>query len=120
MRKRTKQWVVVLGVTTLLTAGQANLDGLTTWANETPGGDGEVILGDRQPGQDGSGINHGSGGGQTDGIRQGADPNDFSVSSPRQPKVPTTAAPEQRDLGSALRIWLNSLLSRFTGLVHRN
>ena len=108
------------GVTALLTASQANFDGLTSWANDAPGGDGEVALGDRRPGQDGSGINGGSGGGQTDGIRQGADPNDFSVSSPRQPKVPTSATPERRDFGSALRIWIQGLLNRFGGLAHRN
>jgi hypothetical protein len=117
MRSRSK-WLVVFSVTALLTASQANLDGLTSWASDAPGSEGEVVLGDRRPDQDGSG--HGSGGGQTDGIRQGADPNDFSVSSPRQPKVPTSATAERRDFGSTLRIWFQSLLNRFAGLAHRN
>ena len=115
MRSRSK-WVVVFSVTALLTASQANFDGLTSWANDTPGGEGEVSLGDRRPVPDGS---DGSGGGPTEGIRQGADPNDFSVSSPRRPNVPTSATPERRDLGATLRIWFQSLLNRFGGLVHR-
>ncbi|HEX7878527.1 MAG TPA: hypothetical protein VF720_03910 [Candidatus Eisenbacteria bacterium] len=117
MRSRSK-WVVVLGVTALLTASQASFDGLGPWANETPGSEGEVSLGDRRPVPDGSG--NGSGGGQTEGIRQGADPNDFSVSSPRRPNVSTSATPERRDLGSQLRIWFQAMLNRFGGLVHRN
>ena len=117
MRSRSK-WVVVFSVTALLTASQGNFDGLTSWANDTPGGEGEVSLGDRRPGQDGAGSVNG--GGPTEGIRQGADPNDFSVSSPRRPSVPTSATPERRDLGATLRTWFQSLLSRFVGLAHRN
>jgi len=123
MKNRSKKWVVVLGMTAVLTGGQAGFEGLTTWANQAPSGgsDGEVILDfARQPGQDGSGNNPGSGSGQTDGIRQGADPNDFSVSSPRRPQVPTTEAPVRRDIVNSFRTWLQSLLNRFAGMVRRS
>ncbi|TPW12450.1 MAG: hypothetical protein FD129_1460 [bacterium] len=123
MNRRVKQWVVVLGMTTLLCAGQASFDGLTTWANQDPGSsEGEANLDfARQPGQEGSGISHGSGSGQTDGIRQGADPNDFSVSSPRRPQVPTTEVPVVRPgLTDSIRTWILNLINRFAGMVRRS
>lgn len=122
MKTSSKQCAVVFGLTALLTAGQAGFDGLTTWANQEPGGsESEVMLEfAREPGQDGRGGSQGSGG-QTDGIRQGADPNDFSVSSPRLPQVPTTeVAPARRSMTDSFRIWLQSLVNRMAGMVRRS
>ena len=117
MRVRSKQWVVVFAVTALLSAGPVSFDGPSSWANQAPGGtEGEVNLDfARQPGP--GGDNHGSGGGPTDGIRPGADPNDFSVSSPRRPQVSTETVPERRIAFESIRTWLQSLVNRFAGLV---
>ena len=121
MKTRSKQWVVGFIMTVLLTAGQAGFDGLTTWANQAPGGsEGEVIMDfARQPGPDGGAAHQGTGG-STGGIRQGADPNDFSVSSPRLPQVPTTEAPARRSTMDSFRIWLQSLVNRFAGMARRS
>ena len=120
---RSRKWAAVFGSTLILSAGQASIDGLATWANESPGGSGGEVNLDflHPPGPDGSGHQGGSGNGPTDGIRPGADPNDFSVSSPRKPLVLTTPVPERHDQnwGSAFHVWLQTLVSRLSGMLRR-
>lgn len=104
--------LAVLGVLILgSTRSQANL------APDTGNGENQVSIGDlRLPPPGGSGP--GSGDGQTDGIRQGADPNDFSVSSPRRPVLETIPT-ERPDTRNSLRIWFQKLVHRILGLVRR-
>lgn len=104
--------LVVLGVLLVgSTRSQANL------APDTDGGENSVSTGDlRLPPPGGNGP--GSDDGQTDGIRQGADPNDFSVSSPRRPVVQTTPV-ERTDGLTSMRIWLQNLVQRILGVVRR-
>lgn len=51
------------------------------------------------------------------GPRQGADPNDFSVSSPRPPQAQVTEVP-RFDLLQLLRTVLHFWLSRLVGPIH--
>lgn len=114
------RWFGSAGLTLLVVLGALLVGSTSSRANQAPdtdGGENSVSIGDlRLPPPGGNGP--GSDDGATDGIRQGADPNDFSVSSPRRPVVQTNPT-ERTDGLTSLRLWVQNLVHRILGIVRR-
>lgn len=120
MIQRVNRRFGLVGLTFLAVLGVLVMGSIRSHANQAPdtgSGENQVSIGDLRlppPGGPGPGSNDG----QTDGIRQGADPNDFSVSSPRRPVFETTPT-ERPDARNSLRIWVQNFVLRILGLVRR-